>query len=93
MSYGRVSDTRAPTPPVRDFAALAVRFRSALAECLLDACQSAWVFGGMGSWNDLAFDGEAQAEYERTSQTLVLTLTDVIQAAANASSSAAAEPI
>jgi hypothetical protein len=59
-----------------------------LAECLLDACQSAWVFGGMGSWNDLAFDGEAQADYERTSQGLFLRLTAVIQAAANASSHA-----
>ncbi len=59
-----------------------------LAECLLDACQSAWVFGGMGSWNDLAFSGDVQVEYERTSQGLFLTLTDVIQAAANASSAA-----
>jgi hypothetical protein len=57
-----------------------------LAGCLLDACQSGWVFGGMGSWNDLGFAGEAQAEYERISQGLFLTLTDVIQAAANASS-------
>src|SRR6185295_16737898 len=31
---------------------------------LLDAAQSASVFGGMGSWNDLAFEGDAaQAEY------------------------------
>jgi hypothetical protein len=137
VSYGRVSDTRALTPPLGDLEALAVRFRSALldirqfserqqcgsftarfsqaietvdsggakrygyhkdlapggalpslAECLVDACQSAWVVGGMGSWNDLAFDGEAQTEYERTSHALFLTLTDVIQAAANASSPA-----
>jgi len=52
---------------------------------LLDACQSAWVFGGMGSWNDMAFAGEAQVEYERTSRRLFLILTDVIQAATNAS--------
>ena len=25
-------------------------------EYLLDACQSAWVFGGMGSWNDICID-------------------------------------
>ncbi len=57
-----------------------------LAVSLLDACQSAWVFGGMGSWNDLAFQGDAQAEYVRTSERLFLMLTQVIQAAANASS-------
>jgi hypothetical protein len=56
-----------------------------LAMRLLDACQSAWVFGGMGSWNDMAFAGEAQVEYGRTSQQLFLTLNEAIQAAANAS--------
>jgi hypothetical protein len=56
-----------------------------LAMRLLDACQSAWVFGGMGSWNDMAFAGEAQVEYDRTSQRLFLTLNEAIQAAANAS--------
>jgi hypothetical protein len=58
---------------------------SALAMRLLDACQSAWVFGGRGSWNDMAFDGEVQIEYDRTSERLFLTLNEVIQAAANAS--------
>jgi hypothetical protein len=43
------------------------------------------VFGGMGSWNDMAFAGEAQVEYDRTSQQLFLTLNEAIQAAANAS--------
>ena len=56
-----------------------------LATCLLDACQSAWVFGGMGSWTDLAFDGAAQVEYEQVSERLFHTLVDVIQTAANAS--------
>lgn len=28
-----------------------------IANYLLDACQSAWVFGGMGSWNDISFEG------------------------------------
>lgn len=55
---------------------------------LLDACQSAWVFGGMGAWNDLAFSGDAQAEYERISERLFLTVSDAIQAAANASCAA-----
>ncbi|HEV2282942.1 MAG TPA: hypothetical protein VGX75_11215 [bacterium] len=52
---------------------------------MLDACQSAWVFGGTGSWNDLAFDGAVQVEYAQTTERLVLTTCDAIQAAANAS--------
>jgi hypothetical protein len=60
----------------------------ALALRLLDACQSAWVFGGMGSWNDMAFDGEVQVEYGRTSEQLFRILNEVIQAAANASCAA-----
>lgn len=56
-----------------------------LAVCLLDACQSAWVFGGMGSWNDLAFDAKVQVEYDRTSERLFVTLTEAILVAASAS--------
>ncbi len=38
---------------------------------LLDACQHAWVFGGMGSWNDIGFDNnETQVEYEALSDEL-----------------------
>jgi hypothetical protein len=48
------------------------------AEYLLDACQSAWVFGGMGSWNDLGFSGKAQEEYENVSEELYLSLIDSI---------------
>ncbi len=59
-----------------------------LAMRLLDACQSAWVFGGMGSWNDMTFDGEVQVEYDRMSEQLFLSLNEVIQAAANASCAA-----
>jgi hypothetical protein len=51
--------------------------------CLLDACQSAWVFGGMGSWNDLGFQGETQAEYERISQELFEAVNNAVQCAAN----------
>jgi hypothetical protein len=56
-----------------------------LAEGLLDAAQSAWVFGGMGSWNDMGFEGADQAEYDRVSQQLFTVLNDTIQNAANAS--------
>nr|WP_067057884.1 hypothetical protein [Mucilaginibacter sp. L294] len=38
---------------------------------LLCAAASSWVFGGMGSWNDLGFpDKETQPEYGEISQTL-----------------------
>jgi hypothetical protein len=56
-----------------------------LAEGLLDAAQSAWVFGGMGSWNDMGFEGDDQADYDRVSQQLFAVLNETIQIAANAS--------
>jgi len=37
---------------------------------LIETAFRSWVFGGMGSWNDLAFDGEDQEEYEFLSQDL-----------------------
>lgn len=55
------------------------------ADTVLDATQSAWVFGGMGSWNDMAFEGAAQKEYERVSERLFETLIRAICVAANSS--------
>ncbi len=57
------------------------------AEVLLAACQKAWVFGGMGSWNDLAF-GAAQGEYERLTRALLAAVEGAIAAGANASAAA-----
>jgi hypothetical protein len=38
---------------------------------LISACQSAWVFGGMGSWNDMGFnDSEVHKQYEALSDEL-----------------------
>lgn len=38
---------------------------------VLNACQSAWVFGGMGSWNDMGFsDNEVHKQYEELSDML-----------------------
>jgi hypothetical protein len=51
---------------------------------LLGAAQAAWVFGGMGSWNDLGFDGDDQALYERLSEELYRLLNAAIVAGANA---------
>ena len=56
-----------------------------LAESVLDACQSAWVFGGMGSWNDVMVGSVDRSEYDRTSEQLFLALTEAMHTAANAS--------
>jgi len=48
---------------------------------LLAACQHAWVFGGMGSWNDMGFDGADGKEYERVSEQLFQAITTAIPAA------------
>jgi len=50
---------------------------------LLAAAQAAWVFGGMGSWNDLWFEGEIQAAYDRLSENLFRLLNRSICCAAN----------
>ncbi len=50
---------------------------------LLAACQAAWVFGGMGSWNDLGFTGEDQELYERLSNRLFHILNAAICVAVN----------
>ena len=61
-------------------------FLSEKAEVILDACQRSWVFGGMGSWNDMGFKGDEQDRYETVSEQLFQTLTEAIQAAANSGS-------
>lgn len=52
---------------------------------LLAACQKAWVFGGMGSWNDLAFAGREQIRYQDLTQRLFDTLNSAITIATNCS--------
>ncbi|GIX32864.1 MAG: hypothetical protein KatS3mg125_0820 [Lysobacterales bacterium] len=52
---------------------------------LLKAARIAWVFGGMHSWNDLGFAGEAGERYEALSARLHALLTAAITAAVNAS--------
>ncbi|WP_157578413.1 hypothetical protein [Rudaea cellulosilytica] len=54
---------------------------------LLSAAQSAWVFGGMGSWNDLGFEGNEQRKYDNLSEELYRLLNDSIVAAANSTAS------
>jgi hypothetical protein len=50
---------------------------------ILDACQHAWVFGGMGSWNDMSFYGEDGKIYDRVSERLFHALNQAIPIAAN----------
>lgn len=47
---------------------------------IFEACSRAWVFGGMGSWNDVGGTGE---RYDRVSQALYDTLNACIAALAN----------
>lgn len=58
---------------------------SVSSQALLDAAQSAWVFGGMGSWNDMGFDGEDGREYDEASAQLFTAINGAICAAANQS--------
>lgn len=55
------------------------------ARTVLDACQKAWVFGEMGSWNDMGFDGADQVEYARVSDQLFQHLNEAISAGSNES--------
>lgn len=52
---------------------------------LLAAAQSGWVFGGMGSWNDLDFEGEEQVLYDQLSEDLYKNLISALVAAASSS--------
>lgn len=51
---------------------------------LLACSQAAWVFGGMGSWNDLGFDGEDENQYRKLSDRLFALVNQAICAGANA---------
>jgi hypothetical protein len=57
---------------------------------LLVSADQAWVFGGMGSWNDLSFDDKAvQAEYEELSRRLFAAVLGGIVTATNSFDGAA----
>jgi hypothetical protein len=51
---------------------------------LLAAASSAWVFGGMGSWNDMSFDGALKQKYDHVTPTLYTAVVQGIVAATNA---------
>jgi hypothetical protein len=50
------------------------------AESLLKAAMGAWVFGGMGSWNDMGFEQPLQTEYENVSDRLFEVVHEAIEA-------------
>jgi hypothetical protein len=50
---------------------------------LIQAVFSSWCFGGMGSWNDLAFNGKDQELYESLSGQLYTVLCDSLVTAVN----------
>lgn len=51
---------------------------------LFAACERAWVFGGMGSWNDLVFrEGELQRRYDAITGELYTAVLDGIVASVN----------
>ena len=50
---------------------------------LLAGAFSSWVFGGMGSWNDLPFEGENQRRYEELSDELFNAIHQAIIAGVN----------
>ena len=58
-------------------------FLSPQANMILDACQRCWVFGAMGSWNDMVFEGEDQKNYEDVSERAFQTIINAIVSATN----------
>ena len=52
---------------------------------LLGAASAAWVFGGMGSWNDLGFEGVDGRTYEALSERLFAAIVRAIVEGANGS--------
>lgn len=50
---------------------------------LLKASMRSWVFGGMGSWNDMAFEKPVQVEYENISDRLFDLVHEAIVVAVN----------
>lgn len=58
-------------------------FLSPDASRIFQAAEVASVFGGMGSWNDLGFEGKMQSEYERVSNRLYLAVNDALRGVTN----------
>ncbi|GHU28131.1 hypothetical protein FACS1894172_11100 [Spirochaetia bacterium] len=59
------------------------RYFSLGASQILACCQISWVFGGMGSWNDVSFEGKSQTLYEEISKKLFQDMNMAIVCATN----------
>lgn len=79
----RVLDGGEPNYPSLEFLNLADLDQTA--KRLLTASAEAWVFGAMGSWNDLGVEGRLQQRYNDTSEALFLALQRAVIASANSS--------
>jgi hypothetical protein len=80
----RLGDAMNPVPPYHPDMLPATGYPEA-ARQLLAMATRAWVFGGMGSWNDLAFDDpEPQEKHERLSAELYSAVLGAFVAAVNA---------
>jgi hypothetical protein len=51
------------------------------ARSLLDACQSAWVFGGLGTWSELLLEGPQHRDFLITADALLRALVAAVPAA------------
>jgi hypothetical protein len=76
-------DSRTPFEGLYHTDIAPVDFLPLSAEQLLGSAEAAWVFGGMGSWNDQGFEGPTQKRYEHVSENLYKLLNRVIVAATN----------
>jgi len=79
-----LNDTQADTSSFDDW--IPPQMLDPMAIAILKAASRAWVFGGMGSWNDLGYDDKAvQNEYEDLTDRLYAIVNDAIEAAASSS--------
>ena len=80
-----IADLRSASPPASGYSDDIFRYGAPglPARRLFAAASAAWVFGGMGSWNDLGFEGKTEVRYIALSDMLFWTLVDAIVAATN----------
>ena len=56
---------------------------SPLGLAIYQGAMSAWVFGGMGWWNDYSAPAEDGGEFERVSEALLTAIDDAVELVAN----------
>lgn len=79
-----MTDSPSPEPPYHPDMLPQTGY-SVEARQLLAMATRSWVFGGMGSWNDVGFgDPDVQAEYEEITSRLYGAVVDAIRAATKA---------